>query len=254
MLVYESDVISFSHLVSHQILLSKWKEIPIEEGDFKHALLKGAEIGTKLEVKRSIFDQKDFQFIIPHKLFSWINEEINIPSYRKGVDEVAFVISRDVKSQFSVMECFDTDFVYSPKFFTYQDEAIEWFNKPRLGPKRNQDIDTSNISWNASDGEQTAEVRLNVPISDLPVHLSFLKKHIEDYTFRQKHSVKFYSLTKREISILKQLAKGLQNKEIANNLYVSEQTVKTHRRNINRKLNTHHLIDLYEYATAFGLA
>lgn len=44
-------------------------------------------------------------------------------------------------------------------------------------------------------------------------------------------------LTSRENEILGCLKKGLSNREIANNLYISEKTVKTHLKNIFRKLN-----------------
>ena len=43
-------------------------------------------------------------------------------------------------------------------------------------------------------------------------------------------------LTKREVEILKMLARGCKNKEIAVNLYISEKTVKTHLTHIFEKL------------------
>ncbi len=48
---------------------------------------------------------------------------------------------------------------------------------------------------------------------------------------------KIESLTKRELEILIQLAGGMFNKEIANNLNISERTVKNHISNIFRKIN-----------------
>lgn len=48
---------------------------------------------------------------------------------------------------------------------------------------------------------------------------------------------KIESLTKRELKILIQLAGGMFNKEIANNLNISERTVKNHISNIFRKIN-----------------
>lgn len=46
------------------------------------------------------------------------------------------------------------------------------------------------------------------------------------------------SLTDREIEIISMIDKGMQNKEIAEELFISEQTVSTHRKNIFRKTGT----------------
>lgn len=45
-----------------------------------------------------------------------------------------------------------------------------------------------------------------------------------------------YELTPREIEVLAQIKRGLSNKEIAGELYISEQTVSVHRKNIMRKV------------------
>ena len=44
-------------------------------------------------------------------------------------------------------------------------------------------------------------------------------------------------ITKRELEILEQIAAGLSNREIAERLYVSENTVKTHTTSVFAKLN-----------------
>ncbi len=47
------------------------------------------------------------------------------------------------------------------------------------------------------------------------------------------------SLTDREIDVLRLVATGLSNKQIAGQLFISEETVKVHIRNLLRKLNVH---------------
>ena len=47
------------------------------------------------------------------------------------------------------------------------------------------------------------------------------------------------SLTERERDVLRLIATGLSNKQIAGQLFISEETVKVHIRNLLRKLNVH---------------
>ena len=62
-----------------------------------------------------------------------------------------------------------------------------------------------------------------------------LKKRLEDKNLNSK---KFEdTLTRREIEVLKLLAEGLFNKEVAYTLSISEKTVKNHVSNIFRKIN-----------------
>lgn len=64
---------------------------------------------------------------------------------------------------------------------------------------------------------------------------------------------KLSSLSDREREIVKLIAKGLTNKEIANQLYLSIHTVATHRRNISGKLQIHSSAGLTIFAIVNGL-
>ncbi|MCF8304734.1 MAG: response regulator transcription factor [Bacteroidales bacterium] len=57
-----------------------------------------------------------------------------------------------------------------------------------------------------------------------------------------------HNLSKRELEILKMIAKEYSNKEIARQLFISERTVESHRKNIYRKTNTESIIGLIKYA------
>jgi DNA-binding NarL/FixJ family response regulator len=65
--------------------------------------------------------------------------------------------------------------------------------------------------------------------------------------------VKAVGLTEREIVILRALARGLSNEEIAKELWVARQTVKFHLSNIYRKLDVRNRSEAIRQAYALGL-
>ena len=60
-------------------------------------------------------------------------------------------------------------------------------------------------------------------------------------------------LSEREKQIILQLVEGKSNKEVAEALFISVNTVMTHRRNISRKLQIHSTAGLTIYAIVNGL-
>ena len=55
-------------------------------------------------------------------------------------------------------------------------------------------------------------------------------------------------LTERELEVLRLVAKGLNNRDIAKQLFISENTVKNHVRNILEKLQLHSRMEAVMYA------
>ena len=65
---------------------------------------------------------------------------------------------------------------------------------------------------------------------------------------RSEQQVVPTELTKREIEVLRLVAQGLNNREIGKRLFISENTVKNHVRNILEKLHLHSRMDAAMYA------
>ena len=63
-----------------------------------------------------------------------------------------------------------------------------------------------------------------------------------------RHAVPVPRLTDRELEVLRLVAQGMSNKEIAVELYISENTVKNHVRNILEKLHLHSRMEAVVYA------
>ncbi len=68
-----------------------------------------------------------------------------------------------------------------------------------------------------------------------------------------KHSSRRGALSSREIDVLRLVASGLTNKEIAQQLYISVNTVLSHRKNITAKLGIKSVSGLSLYAMMNGL-
>jgi DNA-binding NarL/FixJ family response regulator len=63
----------------------------------------------------------------------------------------------------------------------------------------------------------------------------------------------FRKLSTREIEVLKLLASGKRNKEVAEGLNLNEKTVSTYKARLMRKLNVDNLVDLLQQAKALEL-
>ncbi|MCL4513893.1 MAG: response regulator transcription factor, partial [Candidatus Eremiobacteraeota bacterium] len=61
------------------------------------------------------------------------------------------------------------------------------------------------------------------------------------------------TLSPRELEVLKLLADGCSNQEIADQLFVSVKTVQTHRYHLMEKLNLHSRTELVKYAIREGI-
>lgn len=69
-----------------------------------------------------------------------------------------------------------------------------------------------------------------------PISSQIARKVIEAFTVKEKTNDYFQTLSRREQEILENLSRGYRYKEIADKLFVSIETVRTHIRNIYEKL------------------
>ncbi len=69
----------------------------------------------------------------------------------------------------------------------------------------------------------------------------------------RKKIVQTVHLTDREVEIIRLIEKEKNNKQIADQLCISERTVETHRKNIFRKTKTNSLIGLIKYAYEYKI-
>lgn len=121
-----------------------------------------------------------------------------------------------------------------------------------LNPKKIYDIASSIKIIAISKGDMPQELYneyddiLNI-WSDIE-NIEDLINRIFDQEGNQENKIDAQSLTPREREIIICVAKGMKNKKIASELYLSTHTVITHRRNITKKLGIHSTSGLIMYA------
>jgi len=86
------------------------------------------------------------------------------------------------------------------------------------------------------------------------LHPSIAKRVLEEFRDSDKQKLSEEPLTQRELEILRLIAQGLENKEIAEQLVISEATVRTHVSNILGKLHLASRTQAALYALREGLA
>ncbi|MCO6163928.1 response regulator transcription factor [Flavobacterium sp. NRK F7] len=91
------------------------------------------------------------------------------------------------------------------------------------------------------------------PVSELTSVVNRLDKLMEEHLFLKESLHKFSLISEREKQVLKLLALGKTNDEIAKTLFISINTAKTHRKKIKEKLKAETTIELHKYASAFRL-
>ena len=134
---------------------------------------------------------------------------------------------------------------------------------------RKQDPDVAVVMLSSySDDEQIEAARAagargyvvkTVEPIDLP---TVIRSALQDDTFRvwgtpepsQPDAATAPLLSERESAVLEAVARGLSNREIGQQLWISEQTVKFHLRNVYRKLGVSSRTEAARYAYRSGLA
>lgn len=86
-----------------------------------------------------------------------------------------------------------------------------------------------------------------------PFGSSVMEAFLREEHGEKKGSHLLKDLSDREVEVLAALAEGLGNKEIGERLFISPRTVDTHRTNLMRKLDVHHVAGLVRLAIKAGL-
>ncbi len=193
---------------------------------FNHGLFQ--LLNSDFNVIAQIFDGREVIPSVMKRIPNLILLDINLPNIK------GFEIAKELKRSFSkVKVVFIT--MYSEDSFV---KAAKDLNADGYILKESESDFLIASLKSILEGNCVFDPKLESPQTNL---------HHDDFF------VKEYSLSKREIEIIKLLKNGDSSVQIAEKLFVSYETVKSHKRNIYLKLGINKLAELVQFAVANGI-
>jgi len=135
------------------------------------------------------------------------------------------------------------------------DKIVTFFQQVRYSKAGTWSWFMSSIKILARDDDGNPILTLTIAIPIDAMHHMTIKagRLLEENNFLRSNFHLYTKLGKRERDVLKLMALGKSSSETAENLFISQHTVETHRKNIRQKLSTNSYYELCEYARAFDL-
>ncbi|HSP12850.1 MAG TPA: LuxR C-terminal-related transcriptional regulator [Salegentibacter sp.] len=135
------------------------------------------------------------------------------------------------------------------------DETFTFFQQVRFKDKEAWvwHIGSTRIFFQDGEGKPTHIVTIAIPLNQLKHIPNKAERLLAEKDFFHTNTEKFLTLGKREIEILKLVARGKSSPDISKELFISPQTVNTHRKAIKQKLCISSSYEFTLYAHAFDL-
>ncbi len=135
------------------------------------------------------------------------------------------------------------------------DETVSFFQQVRVNhhTKWTWHISSTKILYRDKSNVPILIITQSMPIDGMHIFAQKAARILEENNFLRENYHLFTKLTNREKEILKHLAKGESSIDCGKSLFISPQTVDTHRKNIRKKLRTNSFQELSKYARSFDL-
>lgn len=243
--LFNSNIASIDYFEDINLIRTSWKKCENSE-DFMLIIKQVMEFYELLLPRKTLWNHTQFDLNISPDLQEWTEKTINIPSQRLNVfEKISFVVSKDTMSQMSVMQIFDDSACeFIPRYFIDEGESIAWLTQPlkkkTILPEEPPLLIVDRIN---------DKIRLSIEIEtdEFDEYLRLFDKLWKKRTLSLEAAQRLLTLTVRERTILKLIVQGKNNDFISDVLSISPHTVKTHRKNIYRKLACNRMEDLMKY-------
>jgi DNA-binding CsgD family transcriptional regulator len=134
------------------------------------------------------------------------------------------------------------------------EEVITVFQQVRFGDNTwHWHMSSIRIWARDEEGKPWLSISIALPMDAMHHIAAKAARLVEENNFLRKNFSSYAKLSKREREVLRLLALGKSATDTAEELFISLNTVETHRKNIKQKLDTTAYFDLCQYARAFDL-
>ncbi|HEX7756853.1 MAG TPA: helix-turn-helix transcriptional regulator [Niabella sp.] len=246
-LIFQSEHLELRYNQNRDIIMGSWKNCDNAE-KLQEGIRSYKTIFEKIIPERIVWDETGLQYAMPQKVQDWILDFLDIPACRHGIDyKVAHILSPDMYANLSLMDMYtEGRTTFTPRFFAHESAAFKWVDAV-IHPTSVQKADEPEWKIEQFIKEHKARITIDMDLDELPLYLFEFKKMLQNRRFYADSIRRFSLLTPREKFVLALIIRGKANKEIADITGTSCETVKTHRRNLLRKLECRNMADLMRY-------
>ena len=258
--IYNGPHLLIKHEEKNSRLVNTWKSSPPDDATYRKELIEHLHTVKKIKPSQVLWLLNNLKFKASDDTKKWVDENISIPIFKAGfitksqdgLDQVAFVVGQDVLAYIEVMDIFNEHSTsgFKPKYFATETEARNWLNG-KLNTKDNKGKG-SNVAITFKGINDNGNYEFIGEVSNFSYAINDLKTIIEQYHFMRNNVEKYSSLTPREKETLKLIIKGNTNEHISDKMYISFNTVRTHRNRIWQKLEIKHFQDCLKYKCFFN--
>lgn len=246
--VYADEFINIIYYKNSDTLSAIWNNCE-RTAHYNASLLTFKSYFNNIKPKNILWNNQklDFKFCedLQKRASTFFDEE----SLKQGINEkIAMVLDENLYTKFRLSNLYKE--LYGDiklRYFNHQQNALDWIDTPFWAEEASI-IPKIKIKDMGEDGYNIA---VNVKKSEFHEYVSMLSHLLKNRDFCLRNIENFNSLTGREREILLYIVKGFKNNDIADYLYLSVETIKTHRKNILTKLNSPNIYNLSQYLMFF---
>ncbi|MBV8251499.1 MAG: helix-turn-helix transcriptional regulator [Chitinophaga sp.] len=242
--VITTDNISVDLYENSRILSTTWNTCNTAE-EYVSGIKAFYDVWYKVGAKHALWHSQTCQFALTPELQAWTDVFLNVDALNKGFDgKVALIVGDNMLHQLSLANMYEEGQAkINSRFFAHLEEALPWLEKKT--PTKSVAAPAIRVK---SLTPGNVEIKLEIDSEDLNEYIFLLNRMLKSSLFKRAHAENFQSLSVREKDVFHLIVRGFTNPMISRQLFISIDTVKTHRRNIMQKLHCRNVQELLQFA------